>query len=297
MLRAMLFGFQDDGRLRDRKDLSALDQGRALGARALRLIVARDKLARRGGGYDFSTYDAIVNAARQRGIQPQLVLNNRSGSGMGDPREYARFVAAAGQHFKGRVNRFSLGNEPDLHMAPEKYRQLYVRGRQALKGVDPGATVLFGELSPHNPVRYASRVIGKKGLTAEGFAWHPYQSSNPLAHDASSEGGIGSANSLVKAIHGLRLRTAKGDLPGMYATEFGYQQGGAPGTVSPQQAAAWWPLAIKKAQRAGLRELIAYSLTGDQGNPKWDTGLVDPSGAPRPAYDALLRAARTRGGY
>ena len=167
-------GFQDDGRLRDKQDFSALDQGRALGAGALRTIITRDKLRRTaGGGYDFSQFDNIVNQARARGIAPQVVLDNRTGSGMGNPAQYAKFVALAAKHFKGRVGRYSLENEPDLRMSPEKYRQLFTRGQAALERSDKGAQVLFGEFSPHNPIGYARRVVGKGGLHASGFAWHP----------------------------------------------------------------------------------------------------------------------------
>jgi hypothetical protein len=286
----MQFGFQDDGRLRDRQDFAALDQGHAIGGTALRLIISRDKLKRRGGGYDFSTFDNIVNQARQRGIAPQIVLDNRSGGGMGDPKKYEQFVKLAAGHFKGRVGTYSLINEPDRKMAPEKYRQLFVRGQKALYGQDKHAKVLFGEFSPHNPVGYAKKVIGKRGLNAAGFAWHPYQYGDPLAPDANAVahgvvGGIGRTGTLVKQIGNLNLKTRAGRTPGAYLTEFGY---GSRGFVAGTQdyASTGWPRAIKKARSAGVRQLIAYTMTGSD-SPTWDTGLLNADGTPRPAYNAI----------
>lgn len=300
----MLLGFQDDGRLRDRGDYSAFDQGRAIGARALRLIIARDKLKRTaGGGYDFSNVDNIVNQARQHGIAPQVVLDNRTGSGAGDPAQYARFVALAGRHLKGRVGTYSLENEPDLRMAPAKYRQLYVRGQAALRRADPGARVLFGEFSPHDPIRYAQRVLAKGGLRSSGFAWHPYQKTDPLAPSAGEVaqgvmGGIGRLGTLTKQIAGLDLKTRAGHTPGAYLTEYGLGDRGYPAGTGGH-AAEWWPRALQKARRAGAKELIAYTMTGSD-SPTWDTGLLNPDTTPRPAYNALLRVwqqARARGGY
>jgi len=291
------FGFQDQGRL-DRGDLGSLDQGAVIGGKHLRLIVSRDKLKRTsGGGYDMSQIDGIINAARARGISPQIVLDNRSGSGMGDPKKYAQFVALAARHFQGRVGRYSLINEPDLKMAPEKYRQLYTRGQAALQRADPKAQVLFGEFSPHSPIEYAQKVLARGGLTASGFAWHPYQSNDPLAPGNNpywGAGQIGSTNKIAQYIKNMNLKTRAGKTPGMYMTEFGYGKYGN-SNVSQAQAAAYWPRALQKARDAGVREIIAYHLTGNPNpNGSWDTGLLNPDGTPRPAYNTV--AAAVRGG-
>jgi hypothetical protein len=291
----LTFGFQDDGRLRDQGDMGALDQGRAIGGTALRLIISRDKLSRKGGGYDFSVYDNIVNEARRRGIHPQVVLDNHSGSGMGDPSKYEQFVKAAAGHFKGRVGTYSLINEPDLRMAPGKYRQLFVRGQKALYSQDKNAKVLFGEFSPHDPVGYAKKVIGKRGLNAAGFAWHPYQKGDPLAPDQDQIangvlGGIGRLGTLNKQIAGLNIKTRGGGTPGSYLTEFGYgDRGYTAGTTD--YAPTGWQRALRKARDNGAREIVAYTMTGSD-SPTWDTGLLNPDGTPRPAYDAIRNSRR-----
>jgi hypothetical protein len=286
------FGFEDDGRLRDRGDMSALGQGRAIGGRALRLVISRERVQKGRGAYDFSTFDNIVNRARQLGIHPQIVLDNLEGfshHGMGDPGKYEQFVKAAATHFKGRVGTYSLINEPDMKMSPHKYRELFVRGQKALSGVDNGARVLFGEFSPNGGLDYARKVIGKRGLTASGFAIHPYQGNDPLAPPAagSPTWGIGRAGTMQKQLAHMNLKTRAGKTPGLYFTEFGY-------TTDTPNAAAYWPRALQKARRAGVREMIAYTMTGPtpNGQKQWDTGLLNPDGTPRPTYNAIKASSR-----
>lgn len=284
----MTFGFQDDGQLRA-GNYAPLQQGRAIGGKALRVIIDPGTIRKPNGAFDFSAYDQIVNRARQQGIKPQLVLDNRGGfqgHGMGNPAAYEQFVRAAGTHFRGRVGRYSFVNEPNLKMNAGKYRQLYVRGQKALGGADPHARVLFGELAPQNAMTYAKHVLAKGGLHASGFALHPYQTTDPLApgkwRGQRTEGGIGSLGKINKQIAALGLKTGLGKTPGTYLTEFGYE------TNNPN-AAAYWPRALRKAQNAGARQLIAYSLTGSP-ETNWDTGLVNPDGTPRASYTAIRKA-------
>lgn len=294
-MSAFTFGFQDDGQLRS-GNYAPLQQGRNLGGKALRLIISRERVQGANGSYDFSVFDAVVNQARQMGIHPQIVLDNQEGfskSGMGDPSKYEKFVKAAATHFKGRVGTYSLINEPDLKMAPDKYRQLYVRGQRALTGVDNKARVLFGEFSPHGGLDYAKKVVGKRGLVASGLAIHPYQGNDPLAPPDNPEWkwGIGAANSMQKQIAGMNLRTRAKKTPGLYFTEFGYNN-------ENPNAAAFWPRALRKARNAGVKEVVAYTMTGSPGTnastgkPNWDTGLLNPDGTPRASYNALMAARK-----
>lgn len=287
----MLFGFQDDGQLRA-GNMASLQAGRQMGGKALRLIISRERVQKANGAYDFSIFDNIVNQARAQGIHPQIVLDNLEGfhkHGMGNPSKYEQFVKAAATHFKGRVGTYSLINEPDQKMAPQKYRELFVRGQRALSGVDRHASVLFGELSPIGGLDYAKKVIGKRGLTASGFAIHPYQVNDPLAPPDNSQNpwkwGIGRTRTMQHELAGMNLKTRAGKTPGLYFTEFGYNQ-------SNPNAAGYWPRALQKARQAGVREMIAYTLTSGGPGQKWDTGLLNIDGTPRPAYSAIKASSR-----
>lgn len=259
-----------------------------MGGNALRVIISRQRV-QKGSGYDFSTFDNIVNEARKRGIAPQIVLDNLEGfktHGAGSAAKYEKFVRAAAQHFKGRVGMYSISNEPDLKMAPKKYRELFVRGSRALNQTDPQARVLFGEVSPHGGIDYAKKVIGNRPLTASGFAIHPYQVNNP--NDAPQGGGwswgIGKANTMQRELKTMGLKTRAGHTPGLYFSEFGYQN-------DNPNAARFWPQAIAKARKAGVKELVAYTVTGSPGQ-NWDSGLVNPNGWPRDSYIAIQKTLR-----
>lgn len=278
----MQFGGQDDGALRN-GDFASLDRIKQMGGSQLRLIISRERVGKEG----WQAFDNIVNQARQRGIQTQVVLDNKegfAGGGQGDPKKYEQFVKAAALHLKGRVGTYSLVNEPDLKMAPQKYRELYVRGQRALNGVDNQARVLFGEFSPHGGLDYAAKVVGKKALQASGVAIHPYQGNDPLAapDNPAWKWGIGKGRTMQKDIRGLNIRTKANKTPGLYYTEFGY------GNDNPN-AAAYWPRALQSAQRAGVKEMIAYTMTGSP-DAKWDSGLFNPDGTPRASYNALMQA-------
>jgi hypothetical protein len=179
----------------------------------------------------FQRWDSTINEARRRGFAVQLSLNgiaskeyggeNRTGIDP-DPREYGKFVTACAKHFKGRVHRYSIWNEPNhpvflmpkpdggtnavdedqlapkeekerwrnkiLPQIAQRYRELYEAGYRAIKTVDPTAQVLFGELSAsHDPLLFIDAVVPKgTRLVADGFAHHPYQFA--VAPDAVTYG-------------------------------------------------------------------------------------------------------------
>ena len=140
----MIFGSQDDGALRA-GNYSAIDHIKQMGGNRLRMVVSRERVAKEGYGQ----LDNILNEAKAKGVDVQMVLDNREGfgRGAGDPKKYERFVKDASTHFKGRVGTYSFINEPDIKMSSQKYRQFFLAGQKAL--ADKNARVLFGEFSPH----------------------------------------------------------------------------------------------------------------------------------------------------
>jgi hypothetical protein len=176
--------------------------------------------------YDWAPYESLVELARGYGIRVQFSLTG-PGPAWGTPtgevarghnrpkaRLYAQFVRAVARRFEGRVQRYSLWNEPNWSswLAPQKqaarrYRQLYQLGYRAIKREDRRADVLFGELVPYDsrhsiaPLEFLRKVAcvnrrykptrlarrnrrasprsGKRcaggALKADGFAHHPYE--------------------------------------------------------------------------------------------------------------------------
>ena len=113
-------------------------------------------------------------------------------------REFGKWAGVVAEHFAGRVDRYSIWNEPNwktwlgpLKSAPALYRSLYTRGYAAIKDADPRAKVLIGETSPNGraglstaPLAFLRKVacVNSKykrvshcpTLKADGYAHHPY---------------------------------------------------------------------------------------------------------------------------
>src|SRR3954447_2348960 len=113
-----------------------------LGVRRMRILVTSSSVRTGGGGFDFGKYDRAVNQAAQRGIRVQMVLIGRY------PRpsvsEFATFANTTTAHFKGRVDRYSIWNEPNYiawlaprRRAPALSRRLYRAGYKASRAPTP----------------------------------------------------------------------------------------------------------------------------------------------------------------
>lgn len=117
-------------------------------------------------------YDFIVNEATKRGINIIARLDSIPvwaripGSDLetfpkGPPnnnQDYADFVAAVAQRYKGKIKFYQLWNEPNLYgewggfaVDPAAYTALLKAGYLAIKGVDPQAVVISAALAPTTP--------------------------------------------------------------------------------------------------------------------------------------------------
>jgi len=286
------------------------------GYRQLRTNVIWGRVKQQGYG----AYDDLVNAARARGIRVQMTLmgtpsyspqwDQTLNASHNDPRMWQSFAADTAKHFRGRVGRYSIGNEPnwpafianadkDPRAAGIAYRGIYRGGRAGIKGVDPHAQVLTGELSSApNAAAFLKAFLGGKPIRTEGLAYHPY-----------AGGGGWDINSLPELQKTLasykrqgRLQTVQGKAAPLYLTEFGTQRG----TMSDQQRLRAFAVGYAKAKAAGARQLLQYQLmpsvrptvttpgqtvtdgyggafttpgqTQPAGGFVWDTGIADAAG-------------------
>jgi hypothetical protein len=259
----------------------ALAQARALGVTRIRAHVTwadvlNDQAKQRTQPsplvYDFTAHDNLIDAAAAYGIRIQLNFvphapafatgDRKVGVERPNPRMYAEFVRTAVEHFKGRVDRYALWNEPNhvgwltpQSTAASQYRNLYREGYRAVKAADPKAKVLIGELVPYrngnrssSPLsflreltctRTAAGVPGARGyrmakrgscsgLRADGLAHHPYEYRGPpeSGYPGTDNVTIGTLSRLTTTLRELsRLRalaTPKLRPVEVYLTEFGY---------------------------------------------------------------------------
>lgn len=313
---AFEIGLQDDTVMVSATDTErelALDRAQEIGVHWIKISVVWAGYASVG----LEPYDRAVDAARRRGMTVQLLLTG-SPSFLGgsryltylrpSPARFATFAATVARHFKGRVQFYSLWNEPNLglYLSPVRYaatiyRNLFRAGYYAIKRSDPGARVLFGETSPSsNVLRFIDTVAQGPGIVADGFAHHPYQ-LNLVRPGGRDTRYVGISNiplirsTLLRLARERKLRTRTGAVLPMYFTEFGYPRPGAYyGYFSEGVRAYWTVLAYRLAKRMGVRTLTYYSLyrqPGPASPRRWDTGLLDKdTGFEWPIYRSLVGA-------
>jgi hypothetical protein len=142
--------------------------------------------------YDWQRFDSLIDAAARYGIRVQLTLtgsapawatSNRK-SGVYGPKasSFGDFTRAVATHFKGRVDRYSIWNEPNyvswmqpFEKAPALYRELYQAAYAQIKRADKRALVLMGETAPYAirkraiaPLEFLRDVTCATGVKAGG---------------------------------------------------------------------------------------------------------------------------------
>ena len=206
---------------------AALDEIAGFGTDALRVILYWKDVAPKPksssvpaitqddpAAYDWAKYDAVVDAARARGLKVLLTvtgpvprwatLSRRDQRTRPSPERFAQFMEAAGKHYGSRVDVWSIWNEPNHpdFLRPQFfrgkpasgiwYRKLFLAGQRGLERAGlGGATVLMAETAPVGTSRVVAPIVflntalcvdrrsirtGKvcKRLPTDGYAHHPY---------------------------------------------------------------------------------------------------------------------------
>lgn len=190
-----------DSRRRLEQDLDAIAAG---GFRVLRADFLWRRIEPKRGTWDFVAYDRLVDAAARRGIEVLALLcyGNPWASRLGflgdecfppqDRSDFARYVEATARHFRGRVRRYEIWNEPNAGPRFWKpftnargYAALLDAAYRAGKAADPLARFAFGglfwqEFTPLVPgaLHFAGDVFrARPGMAArfDAFAFHPYR--------------------------------------------------------------------------------------------------------------------------
>jgi polysaccharide biosynthesis protein PslG len=234
---------------------------------------ANDRSVPRPVPYDWSNVDRAIDQAAANGQRVQLTLlgpvpawasarHGKPSNYKPNPLLFAQFARAAAKHFKGRVDRYSIWNEPNYsswlnpHVsAPQQYRALYIGAYKGIKRVDPNAQVLLGETSPigrsgvaSSPLTFLRQITCSKPdysaarrcppLRTDGYAHHPYTLLSGTAYGpyfpglTSDDVTTGSLVRLDQALDKLQKRralinTGGGTSPtrsplNLYLTEYGF---------------------------------------------------------------------------
>jgi hypothetical protein len=289
--------------------------------------------------WSFFALDSLIDAAARHGIRvhlsvtgpaPRWASGNRRVTGFRpNTRYFAEFVSTLAAHVKGRVDRFSIWNEPNWRTwlgpqtkAASMYRSLYGRGYAAIKKADPSAKVLIGETSPYDrngfstaPITFLRRLacVNKRWrrvrrcpvLRADGYAHHPYEFRRApnYRYPGPNNATMGTLSNLTRALDRIARTGAlrfngRGRMP-VYLTEFAYFAAGRR-ALPPKQRSRYLAQAFQMALKNGrVKSQLQYLLVSPpRGAPGafFNTGLMSRSGARYPQYRALRRWYRRNRG-
>jgi hypothetical protein len=280
--------------------------------------------------YNWSGYDVLLGNAIMSGMKVQLALtgsapawatgNKRIGPVKPKAKYFKQFASAAAKHFKGRVDRYSIWNEPNHRgwIAPIKsqatiYRALYLAGYSAIKRADRHAHVMIGETSPFGlargrnaqpPLKFLRAVTcankrykraRKCGtLKTDGYAHHPYDFDHKPTYKYPGKDNvtIGVMSRLTKALSKLRkaklLTTPSGGVPYIYLTEYGYFSSG-PRKVSASKHASYLVKAFNIAQKNPRVKMMLHFLILQPSRKYrfFDTSIASSGGKPSLAFKKL----------
>ncbi|MCB1894981.1 MAG: cellulase family glycosylhydrolase [Zoogloeaceae bacterium] len=223
----------------------------------------------RDGTFDFSYYDAVVDAIRARGLRVLLILDYghpdhdfRTAEGIA---AYARFAAAAAQRYAGDDVAFEIWNEPDHASywagAPNarQYAALASAAMSAMRSVAPDAVISTGGLSYFDLPYLTEMLAAGAADLADAVAIHAY--GRPEALPANWV----TADRLIRDQLGAQLP--------IWLTEWGFslgmaglgEDGSDPEFLDRQAKLTARSLLVHWA--LGAEVSIAYKLTGLSDDP------------------------------
>jgi hypothetical protein len=284
--------------------------------------------------YDFTAMDSAIAAARARGIKVLLTVTGpapawangkrlRANPFRPDAKEFGKFVRIVVTRYKGKVDAYSMWNEPNhaAWLAPiaeqgKLYRDLFTQGAKAVRAVDPKAKVLIAETAPFArnkksatpPLKFLrdvtcatsayKRAKSCKPLVADGYAHHPYDFDRAptKAIPGSDNVSIATLGRLTTALDKLAkaklLTDRKGRKLNVWLTEYGYFGGtSAKGKVFPEKTRAkYLRQAFEIAQKNPRVVSMLQFLIVDSGakTGPFNTAIVNENGTPKGAYSALV---------
>jgi hypothetical protein len=272
--------------------------------------------------------DELVAGAQARGMEVLFTIwgtpgwanggqpPNRAPTDLDALRDFAHGLA---ERFPS-VRRYAIWNEPNTELflapqfdetgasiAPRAYAELYRAAREGITSANPDALVAIGETSSHgrdapsvgsaqdthSPARFA-RLLSEERPRLEFDAWahHPYPVDAGLAPDLDARWPSVTLTSLERFGDELDAWFEREGTP-LWLTEFGYEASPADQLGIPHELqAAYAAQAVALAAATPRVEMFVWFTFADAENNAWQSGLIDRSGAERPAYAAFTAAVR-----
>lgn len=236
-----------------------------------------------------------------------------------DMQDFARFMTALAERYKGQVAAYEIWNEPNLNYEwgyqapdPARYAEMLIVAYDAVKAVDPDALVISGGLATtgdgsetaYGDLDFLQGMYdaGVKGHF-DAFGSHPY--AYGLPPDATHPDGL--ALDRVRQQHDIMVANGDGDTP-IWITEVGWVlrahedlgEHASIGVSEAEQAEylartyldapEMWPY-VEAIFMFNLDFSTVSWYPAD--NPMRWYAILNPDRTPRPAYTALREAVRT----
>ena len=278
-----------------------------------------DELVQRASAYGLRVMINITGTPKwANGNQKPNVMPKK----VGDLTAFARMLAARydGLQGKGYVGLWSIWNEPNLQqfLSPQyvgkkivsaaNYAKLYKAAYAGIKGANATAQVAIGETSAQgrdkpskgssqtvSPGMFAKLLSQQKGIRFDAWAHHPYPTApfaKPTEKVRYPNVTLSTMPKFEKDLHTWFHRTVP-----IWITEYGHEtKPGEPHGVSMATQAAYAKQALAIARKdPNVQMFIWFTFRDSSGNP-WQSGLLQPSGAAKPAYSAFGSVARQTDG-
>jgi hypothetical protein len=288
--------------------------------------------------YMFGLVDDTIDAAAKYGMRVHLSLtgpvpawaagNHRVGPYKPSVGAFAEWVGIVARHFRNRVDRYSIWNEPNLRAwlsparsSPALYRKLYLRGYKTIKANAPEAQVLFGETSPFGsgiaakPIAWLRKALcvnnrwkrrrGCPKLKADGFAHHPYDFLHAanFQYPGKDNATMGTLRNLTRALDrfsrsGALRRNHGGRMP-LFLTEYGYFATG-PRALSRRKRTKYlaqgWSIALKNPRVKSNLQYLMAAPPRRSSSAYFNLALLTTRGKAYPQYNTLVRWFRSHRG-
>ncbi len=297
-----------------------LEQIAAAGCKFVRMDFTWAATERAPGQFDFSAYDLLVETLRKNGLRALLILDysnplyaeavsitnpatgqvSREVVSPATPQAitgFARWAAAAANHFKGRDVIWEIWNEPNIGFWKprpnvEDYARLVSSACSAMRAMDSAATIL-APASSEFPWDFLETFCqsGVLGFL-DGFSVHPYREPSRPPESAGPD-----YQKLRALLDRPGANRGRRRLP-IISGEWGYST--ARNGVSPEVQADYL---VRQQLFNLLNEIplsIWYDWKNDGTNPadkEHNFGLVTHDRQPKPAYLALQILTRELAGY
>ncbi|HWX22335.1 MAG TPA: cellulase family glycosylhydrolase [Candidatus Binatia bacterium] len=297
-----------------------LDLIAAAGFKFIRMDFQWGSIERNKGDYNWSSYEQLLAELDKRGLRAIFILDyshslyeetvtspdpltqvpHKTTASPQHPESiaaFARWAAAATQHFHGRHVLWEIWNEPNGHFwAPEpnaqQYTTLALATCKAIREAEPGASII-GPASSGFPWEFLETFL-KSGVLEylDAVSVHPYRSPRKPPETAAAD-----YQRLRQLIEQYAPAKKKSSIP-ILSGEWGYStfmKG-----VSLETQAAYAARQQLSNLMNGIPVSIWYDWKNDGPDPnenEHNFGTVLPDLKPKPSYVAIQTLTRQLAGY